>query len=53
MCRNAGAKLSERHLKMNSLNLDELIATLDIPQLLQLIKRLVDELYQRYMSEAE
>ena len=38
---------------MNSLNLDELIATLDIPQLLQLIKRLVDELYQRYMSEAE
>jgi len=37
----------------NSLELDELVAKLDIPQILALIKRLTDELMQRYMDIAE
>lgn len=38
---------------MDSLDLDELIAKLDIPQILHLIERLLSELYVRYMDEAE
>ena len=37
----------------NSLDIDEYIASLDIPQILSLIKRLISELYERYMNEAE
>jgi hypothetical protein len=38
---------------MNSLDLDEYISKASIPELLDLIKRLISELYMRYMSEAE
>lgn len=38
---------------MNSLKLEEYIASLTIPELLDLIRQLISELYMRYMSEAE
>lgn len=38
---------------MNSLKLEEYIASLTIPELLELIGQLVSELEMRYMSEAE
>lgn len=38
---------------MNRIELDEYIASLDIVQILELMKRLVFELYERYMSEAK
>lgn len=38
---------------MNKLDIDEYIASLSIPQILGLIKRLTSELYERYISEAE
>lgn len=38
---------------MNSRKLDEYIASLSIPELLDLIRQLISELYMRYMGEAE
>ena len=38
---------------MNNLDIDKWIASLDIPQIIALMKRLLSELYERYMSEAE
>lgn len=38
---------------MNKLQLEEYIASLTIPELLDLIRQLVSELMDRYMSEAE
>ena len=36
---------------MNRLEVDEYIASLDYPQIVELIERLVNELHERYMSE--
>ena len=38
---------------MNDLEFEELIASLDVPQIAALIRRLADELELRFMAEIE
>ena len=51
MCRSAGVKRSERHSKMKVLN-DEEIARLSLPELIELLCRIAEEIELRAMELA-